>query len=456
MPKPPSVKTFAPGDRLDRFRLERLLGRGAFGQVWLAIDDGGFGFQKQVALKILLDIDNPRRVDALIREARICGGLSHPNIIDVFGVGQTEGAVYIVMEYVEGETLAALWKDLDYMGVGFPRSIVCDLGVAVAEALHHAWTAIDAQGRSLAVVHRDLKPANIMVSNRGIAKVGDFGVAKALPEPSHTFSGKLKGTPSYLAPEVWQGTRVFRPSVDLFSLGVVLWELIVGRRFYGNARITEIFEIVSQRSPAEEAREAGEHFAQLAPILERLLQRPPPARYQSAFEVAEVLRRVRQTLPPAGDLLQFVRLVRAGRIEPLERHASIASMPAFPLGCEDWLPLLRVASEVGVKTDEVVAQFAGPELLGPATKTITSPELPPLLEPAPEPSPPVPAATPPPVPDPPPRRPPTPVVPPPSELPPSLDWDAARPSSTPAPWFLGGLALLLIGVVLWLVSLLRG
>jgi len=363
----PRGRQFIPDEMLDRFRLQKLIGRGAFGQVWLAVDEGGFGFQKQVALKILTEVHKPRRVEALMREARICAGLHHPNIIDVYGVGQVDGAVFIVMEYVEGETLASLWKDLDFLAVKFPKSVVCDLGIAVAEALHHAWTGQDAEGRMLGIVHRDLKPANIMISNRGVAKVGDFGVAKAMPEPSHTFTGRLKGTPSYLAPEVWQGSREFKAGVDLFSLGVILWELVAAKRFYGNVKITDIFDIVKRRSAREEAALVELRYPPIGPIVERLLQRDPEDRYQSALEVAEDLRRIRHDLGPAGDLQQFMRLVRSGRLDPEDRMHSLLQLPALPPQAHDWLPLLEIASESGANTaDEISPVSEGPQQLGPA------------------------------------------------------------------------------------------
>jgi len=426
--------SFRPGERLDRFRLERLLGRGAFGQVWLAVDEGGFGFEKRVALKILDDMANQTRVDALIREARICAGLNHPSVIDVYGVGQVEDAVFIVMEYVEGETLAALWRDLEFMNVAFPRSIVCDLGIAVAEALHHAWTADDTKGRQLAIVHRDLKPANIMVSVRGVAKVGDFGVAKALPEPTDTVSGRLKGTPSYLAPEVWQGTRDFKPTVDLWSLGVILWEMTVGKRFLGKIKVLQIFDVLTNRDPADEAATARERFPAIAPILERLLQRDPDQRYQTALEVADALRSIRQDLGPGGDLLQFMRLVRAGRLEPEDRHDSLLAFPALPRDTEDWMPLLKVAAE------EYPQQASAP----PPTPAMPRPAAVAELAPRPELAP-------------------TPVLAIPaliddltSDDPIPDDPEIAAPRrQSMSLWMMGGGVLILVGVLLWLVSLTR-
>jgi len=436
--------TFQPGEQLDRFRLERLLGRGAFGQVWLAVDEGGFGFEKRVALKILDDMTNEDRVEALIREARICAGLNHPNVIDVYGVGQVDEAVFIVMEFVEGETLAALWRDLEFLEVPFPRSIICDLGIAVAEALHHAWTARDTKGRPLNIVHRDLKPANIMVSVRGVAKVGDFGVAKALPEPTDTVSGRLKGTPSYLAPEVWQGTRDFRPTVDLWSLGVILWELTTAKRFLGKkVKVLQIFDILTSRSPVDEAAQVEAHFPQLAPIVKGLLQREPDDRYQTALEVADALREIRQELGPGGDLLQFMRLVRAGRVDPEHRHDSLLAFPALPKDTTDWLPLLKVVADEDSADPMPAAASLAEEPAAPEPPSATvqlappkprEPEPPPVVEPPPPPVEPtleterVPVARP----EPPP--------------PPSSAW------TSPAVLVTGGLVVILAGVVLWLLT----
>ncbi len=336
------------GSHLDRFRLERLLGTGAFGQVWLAVDEGSHGFRKRVALKILAKTTNQKRIDALFREARICGALNHPSIVDVYGVMQIpDEASFIIMEFVEGETLSALWKDLEFLGVRFPRSIILDIAISVCEALYHAWIAKDDEGNELKIVHRDLKPANVMISDRGTVLVCDFGIAKVPTDVTTTRTGKLKGTPSYLAPELWQGSRDFRPGIDLWSLGVIMWEMTAGRRFFGRAGMAEIFDLVQSRSPAAEARELYGYFPELVPVVEKLLQRDPDERYQSALEVAGELRQIRNKIGASGDLLQFSRLVRAGRLEPADREGSLIALPALPLGALDWEPLIAVAAGDG-------------------------------------------------------------------------------------------------------------
>jgi serine/threonine protein kinase len=400
-----------PNSHLDRFRLERLIGTGAFGQVWTAIDEGSHGFRKRVALKILAESKNPKRIEALMHEARICGALNHPNVIDVYGVSQVDNHTFIAMEFVEGETLSALWKDLDFLKVSFPRSIILDIGIAVCEALYHAWTAQDAAGQPLRIVHRDLKPANVMISDRGIVKVGDFGIAKASAiDPMTTRVGKLKGTPSYLAPEVWQGKRDFRPAMDLWSLGVILWEMVAMERFFGRAGMAEIFDLVSSRSPEREARQITPSFPQLGPIVQRLLQREPDDRYQSALKVADKLRRIRAEIGASGDLLQFSRLVRAGRLEPEHRQGSLIALPALPMEAVDWEPLISVAAGEGGPPTSLTESdaFVAPVKLAPVESGATPeglttssaqqpvdigpPPVEPTTEPEHEPLPPPPAA----------------------------------------------------------------
>jgi serine/threonine protein kinase len=324
-----------PGMTLDRYRLERRIGKGAFGEVWLAMDAGSHGFRKQVALKVLSKNNNDRRVQSFIREARICGALNHPNVIDVFGVGEDGDRPFIIMEYVEGETLSSLWGDLEFLNIRVPRSIIIDVGIAICEALHHAWTATN------------LKPANVLISNRGIVKLGDFGVAKLAPDVDDhkTRAGKLKGTPSYLAPELWRGDRNFRPGMDLWSLGIILWELAAGERFYKGARTLDIYKIIKKRSVDEEIAAIEEHVPTLAPIIRKLLQRDADERYQDALQVAAQLRWARMAQPVSGDLMQFSRLVRASRVSPEERSGSIASLPALPEWLLDWQPLLDIAAE---------------------------------------------------------------------------------------------------------------
>jgi hypothetical protein len=145
--------------------------------------------------------------------------------------------------------------------------------------------------------------------------------------------------------------------------------MVVGKRFFGRASMAEIFDLVVSRSPKDEARQVAEFFPEIAPIVERLLQRDAKDRYDHPLKVAEKLRRIRQQIGSHGDLLQFSRLVRAGRLEPEERQGSLIALPALPMDAEDWVPLIGVAAgDGGPANSPWDTEPAGtPVKLGPTT-----------------------------------------------------------------------------------------
>jgi eukaryotic-like serine/threonine-protein kinase len=304
-----------PGGRVGGFRLERRLGEGAFGEVWLAVDEGSHGFSKRVALKILSHRHGRDRVDGLLREARLTAHFNHPNVIDVLGVGQYRGVSFIVMEYIVGQTLAAFRDELLARGQPWPHRLILEVGISIAEALHHAWVALDARGEPLRVVHRDLKPENVMLSEHGAVVVGDFGVAEAgfdSPEERR----KARGTPRYMPPEAWLGESGLTPAADLFSLGVILWELVTDCRFFEGVEDDDIIDALVDRSPEEETASIAAIFPSLASQLGRLLRRRPEERPQDALDVACELRRIRDRLAGSGDLVRFVRSAAVGDAGP--------------------------------------------------------------------------------------------------------------------------------------------
>jgi len=327
---------------LGRFELIRELGRGNFGRVWLAKERGGHGFERRVALKILNKLDDERRWQALIREARICGRLNHPNIVAVHGVEQVGRVSFIIMEHVDGETLRSIWMEFARLGLRFPRSIVLQVSIAIAEALHHAWSGRNEDGEPFRIVHSDLKPANVILSMRGMAKVADFGLATFGGRSRRRQGHRITGTPSYIAPEVWAGDTPAAPQLDLFALGILIYEMVTGERFYRGAEIAAIPGIIARRTAADEAADVARSFPEIAFVVERLLQRRASARYGSAFDVGEALRGIRAEVGAAGDLVQFLRLVRAGRIPHEQRQGSLGVLPTIPRGATDWVPLLNL------------------------------------------------------------------------------------------------------------------
>jgi len=318
------VIELAPGAVLGAFRLVRKLGAGAFAEVWLAREEGELGFQRRVALKVLKEGANEgdAHFANLVNEARVCGHLHHPHIVSVQGVSRADGMWFIAMEYVDGATLEDLIDAVHTSRLTLPRSIILDIGIQVAEALEYAHEARDGDGRALNIIHRDLKPANIMIARRGGVKVADFGIAKATTNIDSTATGTLKGTPAYVAPEVWRGSRNFTPGVDLFALGAILWELVTQRRLLDGDSMAAMAGQAALGDPDQEVAPLGHSFPELQPVVRRLLDRDPTQRTQSGGELAEALRRIRRNVEAPGDLDLFLELLELARTEKLKRAPS--------------------------------------------------------------------------------------------------------------------------------------
>jgi serine/threonine protein kinase len=331
---------FAVGQDLDRYQLQRQLGEGAFGEVWLASEDGALGMKRKVALKIITAVTDERVVKSLLHEARLCGYLSHPNILSVHGVVQLPEAHFIIMEFIDGEDLAHLWRDMCALGLRFPRSVLLDIGIAIGSALDHAWNARDPDGTDLKIVHRDMKPHNVMVSRQGQVKVADFGIAKAAPDVTLTATGILKGTPTYLAPEIWAGSRDLGPPVDLFSLGIILWEMAVGQRFFGKVPISTVMDLLASRTGAEEAALVRPALPQLESIVARLLARDPSQRPQRAIELVNELKDLREKVDAPGTVEDFITLANRARVAPDEGGTARLPFPSLVGDLGDWTPLV--------------------------------------------------------------------------------------------------------------------
>jgi serine/threonine protein kinase/predicted Zn-dependent protease len=274
------------GEMIGAYRMIKELGRGGMGAVYLAHDTR---LGRRAALKLLPShlVNNPERVRRFQREARSVSALNHPNIITIYDFGLENERHYMVSEFVEGHTLRNL--------VGSPDvslNQILDLAVQVACALEAAHAA--------GVVHRDIKPENIMLRPDGYAKVLDFGLAKltepesgddeaetnvlAAPTNFETRTGMVLGTANYMSPEQARGQKVDGRS-DLFSLGVVLYELITGRRPFGGETWHHTIVAITDAEPAPIARHVQGAPAALQEIIDRLLSKDRERRYQTAREL---------------------------------------------------------------------------------------------------------------------------------------------------------------------------
>jgi serine/threonine-protein kinase len=261
-----SVQTVA-----GRYEVERTLGGGGMAVVYLA-RDGELG--RPVALKVLADnlADDTEVRGRFVREARLAARLSHPNVVRVYDAGEEDGRPYIVMECVEGESLAELLRREGPL----PPDRVADLGAQACAGLEHAHRA--------GLVHRDVKPANLLLTEDGTLKVADFGIAHAVGGTRVTEVGTVLGTAAYLSPEQALG-EVVTPASDIYSLGMCLYELAAGEPPYGHETLGELF---SRREAGPPPRLAGVPPRLEAAIM-RCLERDPRDRPGSGAELARSL-----------------------------------------------------------------------------------------------------------------------------------------------------------------------
>ncbi len=234
---------------LNQYRVIAQLGRGGMSDVYLAAAQGPGGFAKLLVLKVLgPQLARESQFLAMFRdEARLAARLNHPNVVQTYEVGEADGRHFIAMEYLEGQSLSRIAERLEAeVSVGFALRVVID---ALA-GLHYAHELCDYSGTPLGIVHRDITPQNIFVTYEGQTKVVDFGIAKATDSTTETQVGTVKGKVAYMAPEQARGEAVDRRA-DVFSMGVVLWELLTQRRLWeGLTDVALIGKLVSGAIPS--------------------------------------------------------------------------------------------------------------------------------------------------------------------------------------------------------------
>jgi eukaryotic-like serine/threonine-protein kinase len=281
---PPLIE---PHGHIGRFDIHRSLGAGGMGEIYEAYDTE---LQRTVAIKVLVSkfVENESMKQRFLREARMASQLNHPNIATIHEIGEAAGNPYIVMECVEGETL----NDRINNGPIHLKEVL-EIGEQIADAL--------AEAHERGVVHRDIKSANIMITARGKVKVLDFGLAKPSPLNAErkqksrlTESGVLLGTVSYMSPEQATGEGEVSHLSDIFSLGVVLYEMLTGSLPFEGDTYFQTIQAINKRSPISIKKLRKDAPASLIAIIERLLKKSPAERYQSAIEIAHDLRKVKR------------------------------------------------------------------------------------------------------------------------------------------------------------------
>ncbi len=279
---------FAPF-RLGRYECTQLIGMGGMASVYRARLKTVAGFQKDYALKKIYQhlAEQPKFLEMFIREASISARLDHGNIARMLELNEESGQYYMVLEYVDGVTLRQLLDVLTDQGKAMPWHMACYVAMETAKALHYAHTTTADDGTPLGLVHRDLSPSNIMLSRRGQVKVLDFGIAKALLLPGTKRSTELKGKYEYMSPEQVRG-EVLDCRSDIFSLGIVLYEMLSGKSLFDASSIPGILAKVQQAKvpPLPDVEPL------LEPVLHRMMSADPSQRYSSAEEVRSILAQI--------------------------------------------------------------------------------------------------------------------------------------------------------------------
>ncbi|MCU0691188.1 MAG: protein kinase [Polyangiaceae bacterium] len=311
--------------KLGPYELVRLLATGGMAEVYLARRDGPHGFSKTVALKRILPqlASDQDFVAMFVDEARVCAQLSHPNLVQVFDFGEASGELYMAMEYVDGTTCARAVRKAAALGETVTVDASLYVALSVLRGLEYAHAAVDHNGVPLGLVHRDVSPGNILLARSGAVKLGDFGIARADDFEQRTEEGQLKGKLGYMSPEQVTARKLDARS-DLFTLGIVLAEILVARPLFGTGNELDVLIRIRDADLSVFERHSGHLPDELRAVVRRSLAQDPADRYQTASEFAEAIEDfVRHKRIALGAPRLVAWLTHAGLIDhyPSGEHA---------------------------------------------------------------------------------------------------------------------------------------
>jgi serine/threonine protein kinase len=286
---PPRPSPLAPGFKLDRYELLCPIAEGGMASVWIARHTGKHGFEKFVAIKTVLPkfASDARFQQMFQDEARIASRIEHANVAQILDVGEQHEITYLVMEYVDGESLSTVHRTLTKKGMKIPPGVILRVLADVCGGLHTAHELREEDGPLLGVVHRDVSPQNVLVSGKGIAKLIDFGIAKARDRiAGDTSAGQVKGKIRYMAPEQALGANIDRRA-DIWAVGAILYHLLAGKPPYdGDNDVQALMVLTSGRPPVP--LPASVHPA-ISSIVKRALTANVEARFSTAAEMQQAL-----------------------------------------------------------------------------------------------------------------------------------------------------------------------
>jgi serine/threonine-protein kinase len=351
-----------------KYALQRKLAEGGMAELFLARQGGSEqidGFEKLVVLKRILPALSMQQefIHMFLNEARVAARLNHPNIVQLFDLGKVEELYFIAMEYVHGEDLREIGLRLEGAHQRMPMQLACRVIADTLAGLHYAHTRAGADGKPLGLVHRDISPANVLVTYEGTVKLCDFGIAKAtLATAEQTQAGLFKGKFAYMSPEQSKGQPLDARS-DVFSAGILLWELLCGQRLFKRENDMQILMAVSQDAIRPPRMWRPEVPPELDRIVMKALDRVIDQRYPSAQEMRVDLEALIRDQKWEADALALQRWMRELFAEKLKAQAAdihaagLASLDDFLLTVEQhtsisWMPQPKTGSN---KTPEPVS-----------------------------------------------------------------------------------------------------
>jgi len=352
-----------------RYALFDEIAAGGMATVHLGRLLGPVGFSKTVAIKRLHPnlARDPEFVSMFLDEARLAARIHHPNVVSTLDVVAVEGEVFLVLDYVQGESLSHLLKAMRANRAQMDPRVVAAILVNALHGLHAAHIATDEYGRPLGIVHRDVSPQNIMVGTDGVARVLDFGVAKAAGRLQSTRDGQLKGKLAYMAPEQVQG-QTMDARTDTYAAAVVLWEALAGRRLISARNEAEVLHaVLSGGFPPPSS--VNPHVPQgIDAVVMRGLQQDPAARYPTAREMAIAVERT-LGIASAYEVGEWVEkmapdalALRAARVREMESTSAVHMIPAGvgqggPAAPQDLISEVSVPSAVGARPPPLEASY---------------------------------------------------------------------------------------------------
>ena len=318
----------APGYRLDRYELLCPIGVGGMASVWVARLQGKHGFEKLVAIKTILPryARDPAFQQMFLDEARIAARIQHPNVAQILDLGDHHGVLFLVMEWIDGDALSKLAHAVTDRGAVFPAGIALRILADACAGLHAAHELRDRSGANLEVVHRDVSPHNVLIDAQGVAKVIDFGIAKARDRAAgDTKTGSFKGKVKYMAPEQAVAPKTTDRRADLWAVGAVLYTLLSGRSPYESDNdMATLVQLAQQKPPPPLPPAVPEPIRK---VVSRSLAWEAGDRYATAAELREALEGAMAAagaVATSADVAAFASLYLTDRMELRQRAIAIA------------------------------------------------------------------------------------------------------------------------------------